>query len=107
MQLFHEHPVLSRDDIATALAPATPTTPSSLPESLKDISKSELADQVELIKITPEPLSTEEISKIWTAFQTHYRATAAYGVSVVLIESRASDEARAARARPRTSTRRP
>jgi len=90
MQLFHEHPVLSRDEIATALAPPTPTTPSSLPDSLKDISKSELADQVELIKITPEPLSTEEISKIWTAFQTHYRATAAYSVSVVLIESRGS-----------------
>jgi hypothetical protein len=90
MQLLHEHPVLSRDDIATALAPATPTTPSSLPESLKDISKSQLADQVELIKITPEPLSTEEISKIWTAFQTHYRSTAAYEASVVLIESRTS-----------------
>jgi len=90
MQLLHEHPVLSRDDIATALAAPTPTTPATLPESLKDISKSELADQVEQIKLTPEPLSTEEISKIWTAFQTHYRSTAAYSASVVLIESKAS-----------------
>jgi hypothetical protein len=90
MQLLHEHPVLSRDEIATALAAPTPTTPGTLPESLKDISKSELADQIEQIKITPEPLSTEEISKIWTAFQTHYRSTAAYSASVVLIESKAS-----------------
>jgi Pvc16 N-terminal domain len=90
MQLIHEHPVLSREEIAAALASPTPTTPTTLPESLQDISKSELADQVELIKITPEPLSTEEISKIWTAFQTHYRATAAYSVSVVLIESKVS-----------------
>ncbi len=90
MQLFHEHPVLSRQEIATALAPTTPATPTTLPPSLQDLSTSELADQVELIKLTPEPLSTEEISKIWTAFQTHYRATAAYEASVVLIESKAS-----------------
>lgn len=90
MQMLHEHPVLSREDIATALAPATPATPSSLPESLQDISKSELADQVEQIRITPEPLSTEEISRLWTAFQTHYRSTAAYSASVVLIEGKTS-----------------
>jgi hypothetical protein len=90
MQLLHEHPVLSRDDVATALAAPTPTTPSTLPESLQDISKSQLADQVERIKITPEPLSTEEIARLWTAFQSHYRATAAYAASVVLIESTAS-----------------
>jgi hypothetical protein len=90
MQLLHEHPVLSRDDVAVALAAPTPTTPSTLPESLQDISKSELADQVERIKITPEPLSTEEIARLWTAFQSHYRATAAYLASVVLIESKAS-----------------
>ena len=90
MQLLHEHPLLSRQDVATALAAPTPTTPSSLPDSLQDISKSELADQVELIKITPEPLSTEEIARLWTAFQSHYRATAAYSASVVLIQSDAS-----------------
>jgi len=32
-------------------------------------------------------LNTEEMSKLWTATQTHYRPTAAYHVSVVLIES--------------------
>ena len=88
MQLMHEHPVLARADIAKALAPPSPSVPSSLPESLRDLSTSELADQVELIKLTPEPLSTEEISKIWTAFQSHYRPTAAYEASVVLIESK-------------------
>ena len=90
MQLLHEHPVLSRDDIAKALAPPAPAAPSSLPESLRDLATSELADQVELVKITPEPLSTEEIAKVWTAFQSHYRSTAAYEASVVLINSKAS-----------------
>lgn len=93
MQLLHEHPVLSREAVATALAAPTPTTPTTLPESLQDISKSELADQIELIKITPEPLSTEEIARLWTAVQSHYRATAAYSASVVLIESEASTRA--------------
>jgi hypothetical protein len=42
---------------------------------------------VEQIKITPETLSTEEMSKLWAAMQAHYRPTAAYHLSVVLIES--------------------
>jgi len=41
---------------------------------------------VELIKITPQVLGPEEMSKLWTAIQSHYRPSAAYQVSVVLIE---------------------
>jgi hypothetical protein len=51
---------------------------------------SELAEQVEQIKIVPETLNTEEISRMWSAFQAHYRPTAAYQASVVLIESKQS-----------------
>ena len=39
-------------------------------------------------KITPQSLNTEEASKLWTALQARYRTTAAYHVSVVLIDSR-------------------
>jgi hypothetical protein len=35
-------------------------------------------------------LTTEEISRLWTAFQAKYRPTAAYQVSVILIESEIS-----------------
>jgi hypothetical protein len=41
-------------------------------------------------EITPQSLSTEEISRLWSAFCAHYRPTAAYMSSVVLIESRRS-----------------
>jgi hypothetical protein len=82
MQLLHETPVLTRDSIRKALNPAPP--PLDWPKALVT---SELADQVEQIKITPEVLNTEEISKLWTAINTHYRPTAAYQVTVVLIES--------------------
>jgi hypothetical protein len=51
---------------------------------------SELAEQIEQIKIVPLSLSTEEISRMWTAFQAKYRPTTAYQISVVLIESRGS-----------------
>jgi hypothetical protein len=42
---------------------------------------------VELLRVTPHTLNTEEISKLWTATQSSYRPTAAYHVSVVLIEA--------------------
>lgn len=44
-------------------------------------------DSVEKIRITHQPLSLEEISKMWAGFQTQYRMSTAYEVSVVLIES--------------------
>lgn len=86
MQLLHEVPVLTREAIRTALNPS-PDVGSSLPAALRALVNSGLEDQVELIKLTPEYLSTEEISKLWTAMQTHFRPTAAYTASVVLIEA--------------------
>lgn len=49
--------------------------------------QSELASQIEKIRIIPEPLSIEEMSRLWQTFQTQYRVSAAYQASVVLIES--------------------
>jgi hypothetical protein len=87
MQLMHETPILTRAAIRAALTPTSPISPSILPPSYAGIAASDLADQVELIKITPHVMSTEEMSKLWAAFQSHYRPTAAYSVSVVLIEN--------------------
>jgi hypothetical protein len=86
MQLFHESPVLDRRVIAGALNPP-PEISATLPPALRALSSCGLADQIEQIKITPEYLSTEEMSKLWTAAQAHYRPAAAYLASVVLIES--------------------
>jgi hypothetical protein len=88
MQTLHEMPVLTRDAIRKALEPVSPVDGSSLPEGMKDLSASDLAEQVEMIKITPHTISTEEISKLWSAFQANYRPSVAYHVSVVLIESK-------------------
>ena len=91
MQLFHETPVLPRDAIRQSLAAPTQVAGGgSLPGAMLNLFTSELADQIEQIKIWPQMLTTEEISRLWTAFQAKYRPTAAYQVSVVLIESEQS-----------------
>lgn len=91
MQLLHENPVLARSAIRTALNPS-PSVGTALPPALRALADSGLENQIEQIKITPEYLNTEEMSKLWTAIQSHFRPTAAYMASVVLIE--ASEPAR-------------
>ncbi|HEV7588177.1 MAG TPA: DUF4255 domain-containing protein [Longimicrobium sp.] len=90
MQLLHETPVLARGDIRKALAPAGPVSAGLLPGVYKALRAADLADQVEQIKVTPATLNPEEMSRLWSALQAHYRPTAPYQVSVVLIESRRS-----------------
>jgi hypothetical protein len=86
MQLLHENPVLGRGAINRALNPP-PEVGEGLPPALQALSDSGLADQVEQIKIVPEYLNTEEMSKLWTAVQSSYRPTAGYQATVVLIEA--------------------
>ena len=86
MQLLHEAPVLTRDAIRTALNPS-PNVGTALPPALRALVDAGLEDQVELVKLTPQYLNTEEMSKLWTAMQSHFRPTAAYTASVVLIEA--------------------
>ena len=85
MQMLHETPVLPRDAIRTALGGVPPVSSGILP--IGPLAAADLAEQVEQIKITPQLVSTEEVWKLWTALQAHYRPTAAYRISVVLIES--------------------
>jgi hypothetical protein len=69
MSVLHDHALLGADEIAQALPDA------------------DLHQQVERVRITPQPLSLEELSKLWATFQTQYRISAAYQVAIVLIES--------------------
>ncbi|MBT2382270.1 DUF4255 domain-containing protein [Streptomyces sp. ISL-11] len=48
---------------------------------------SDLHQQSERVRITPVPVSTDDISKLWTAFQSQYRASVAYEARIVLIDS--------------------
>jgi hypothetical protein len=84
MELFHENPILPREAIRNALQSGV--NGSLLPPAFQSAAASALAEQFELIKIVPQTLSMDDMSKLWTALQTHYRTTVAYQISVVLIE---------------------
>lgn len=84
MQLFHEIAILPREQIRSALEISG--MDQILPQAFDLIRASDLADQIELLKITPHPLSMDDMSKMWTALQASYRTTVAYDVSLVLIE---------------------
>jgi hypothetical protein len=80
--------VLSRKAIQKALNPALPPiVGGSLKTAMKALQDSGLENQIEQIKISPEYLNTEEMSKLWTATQSHLRPAATYMASVVLIEA--------------------
>jgi hypothetical protein len=51
------------------------------------LADADLADQVELVKLSPTPMSTEEMSKVWTAFSTPYLLSLTYTATVVLLEA--------------------
>ena len=70
MRVLHDTPVLPRELIRAALLVA------------------DLHRQVESVVITQRPLSIEEMSKLWSTFQTHYRLSVTYLVTVTLIDSR-------------------
>jgi hypothetical protein len=76
MSILNDHPLLGQAEIAAALA------------------ESDLGDQIERLRITFQPLSIDEITKVWTGV-TQYQLSVAYEVAVVLIDSQ-----RAVRAAP-------
>lgn len=70
MSLLHDHPLLGKSDIDGI-------TPDS-----------HLQEQAERVRITADTLSLEDMSKLWSSFQSaEYRLSTSYEVSVVLIES--------------------
>ncbi len=85
MQRLHENPVLPRAAIRTALNPS-PVDGTMLPSVYQALRSADLAEQIELLKITPSVMNAEEMSRLWSALTAHYRPSATFQVSVVLIE---------------------
>jgi hypothetical protein len=73
MSILYDHALLGPDEIKAATA-------ASFPDS-------DLDKQVERVRITLQPMSLEEISKLWTGLVTQYRLSVGYEVSVALIDS--------------------
>lgn len=77
---LYRDPVMSRTVIEDAVSDILVTDPGSF------VAESDLADQFERIHISPIALTIEEISNLWSMFQTPYALSAAIEVSVVIIE---------------------
>ncbi|GAB4578149.1 MAG: DUF4255 domain-containing protein [Anaerolineales bacterium] len=73
MSVLHDHPLLDAAGIHSTLPP--------------DDQLNHPYNQVERVRLTPQPLSLDEISKLWSGFQSQYRLSMAYEASVVLLES--------------------
>jgi hypothetical protein len=69
MSALHDHPLLGTADI----------------EGI--VPDSQLQRQIERLRIAPEVLSLDDMSKLWSSFQTEYRLSTGYQVSVLLIDS--------------------
>jgi hypothetical protein len=78
--MLHRFPVIARADITKALTALPPTA------FAVALNASGLADQLEMIKITPSALNREEMAWLWTALKADYRPTFSFQASVVLIE---------------------
>ena len=82
MLVLHEKTILDKKLIKSIIDNQPPGS-----SSLKLLSDSAILDQTEQIAVTPELLSIEDISKLWAAFGAKYRPTAAYKVSLVMIQN--------------------
>ena len=73
MSILHDYPALRAADIRAATSSLSPA--------------SDLDQQIERVRLTFQPLSIDDLSKLWTGFGMQYRLSAAYEAAVTLIES--------------------
>ena len=85
MQVLHENGTLPRGIINSVLNSALAADEQQDRDFLL---AADLARQIELIKICPENLGGEEVWRLWSSLQAKYRLSAAYRVTVVLIEGK-------------------
>lgn len=69
VSILHDHAVLNAAELQAALL------------------HGDVHQQVERIRLTPHPLSVDEMSKLWSMFQQPYRMSVAWQVSVLLLDS--------------------
>lgn len=87
---MHTHSTLTRDLLQQVIIDAANNNPANY----RFLAESNLADDVELVKFTPLPLSLEELTKLWSVFfQEKHALSIAYLATVVLIEGEATPRA--------------
>ncbi len=86
MQMLLDVPSLTAERINAALGGASAKRSRSFASPVMTaLAGADLAGQVEQIKLIPQFLSFEDMSKLWSAMQARYRPSVAYQVSAVII----------------------
>jgi hypothetical protein len=80
-QLFHENPLVTSDTMRSLL---TSQNGSNSDPLLEILTSTTVINQLQSVKITPEFLSIDELSKLWALVQAHARPVLTYQVSMVL-----------------------
>ncbi|MEO0078369.1 MAG: DUF4255 domain-containing protein, partial [candidate division WOR-3 bacterium] len=76
LRVLHTHPVITRKMIDDA-------------KMVPYLAASDLDEEAELVKLTPEPLSLDELSKLWSIFfQGPYVLSVTYRASMVMLDGR-------------------
>jgi Pvc16 N-terminal domain len=92
VELMHDHPVVGRETLHATMAAGSSAALSSPTRAALAAAAPEFA-AIERLEITPEYLSSEETTKLWSALQAHFRTSVAYKVSVVPTGRRAASGA--------------
>jgi hypothetical protein len=84
VHLLNHTPVLTRDLIRKALDTGPSKNGKNLISPVRAaLSESDLGNQLDEIKIAPQFLSFEDMSKLWSMLQARYRPSVAYEISAV------------------------
>lgn len=86
MEILADMPMLPRAAIQRSLSPDNPINVALIPPDADGRTAIDLAEQLELVKISANYPSADELSRLWTAMQARYRPTVTYQVSTVLIQ---------------------
>jgi hypothetical protein len=76
MRVLHDYPIVT-DQLTAVRAPSGGL-----------LLHTSLRDAFEKVRLSLEPLTLEDVTKVWTALALRYRLSAAYVVNVVQVESR-------------------
>lgn len=86
MQVLHETPGLSRDTLLQLLDPTATDAAAGCPQAFRRQAV-QLTDHFESIRLSPVYKKPDDMSKIWSSLQSHYRMSVVYQATVVLIDS--------------------
>ena len=79
---LHTHPILGKDLIDAVTTEATASPPTHAYLALND-----LVDAEEAVRVSPDPMSLDELSKLWSVFfQSPYQLSATFVASAVRLE---------------------